>query len=158
MNDDSTTEPLIQIGADGVDVDAVVAAIRQRVQDKIDQGIYPDPDIARAERHNLSQLRDHDAFMDYYMSCLRQAAYVDINEFEIRERRSGPLAPLLVRFKKMIWKLLVFYTYRLWSQQNQVNGLLVAAVDGADRKHAEKVRKLEARIEQLEKALAAKSE
>ena len=76
-------ESLFQIGAEGVDADALVSEIRQAVEEKIAQGIYPDPDIARAERHNLAHLRDEDAFMDYYMNCLRQASHVDINEFEI---------------------------------------------------------------------------
>ena len=151
---ETTPQPLFEIGAEGIDVEAVVREIEQRVQEKIDLGQYPDPDVARAERFNLSNLHDHEAFMEYYMSCLRQAAHVDINEFEIRERRSGIFAPITVGLKKMIWKLLVFYTYRLWSQQNQVNGLLVAAVDGTDRKQVERIKKLEARIDSLEKALA----
>lgn len=148
-------ESLFQIGAEGVDADALVSEIRQAVEEKIAQGIYPDPDIARAERHNLAHLRDEDAFMDYYMNCLRQASHVDINEFEIRERRQGALAPMLVKLKKGIWKLLVFYTYRLWSQQNQVNGLLVAAVDGMDRKNVRKIQQLEARLAELERRVDA---
>ena len=155
--EESTKPPVFKIGAEGVDVEAVVRDIEERVQDKINTGQYPDKDIARAERFNLGNLRDHEAFMSYYMSCLHQVACVDINEFEIREYRRGLLAPLLVSLKKVIWKLLVFYTYRLWSQQNQVNGLLVAAVDGADRKHMDRIKKLEARIEALEKLLAEQS-
>ena len=42
---------------------------------------------------------------------------------EIYERRARFTKPLVV-LKRAIWKLLKFYTYRLWSQQNQVNGLL----------------------------------
>jgi hypothetical protein len=147
-------EPLFQIGAEGVDTEQVVRDIQRSVEEKIARGVYPDPDIARAERHNLAHLRDEDAFMDYYMNCLRQASHVDINDFEIRERRRGVLAPVLVRVKRGLWKLLVFYTYRLWSQQNQVNGLLVAAVDGMDRKNVRKIQALEARVAELERRLA----
>jgi hypothetical protein len=146
--------PLFEIGADGVDVERIVREIQQEVDEKIARGIYPDPAIARAERHNLKHLQSQDAFMDYYMNCLRQAAYIDINDFEIRERRGGPLAPLLIALKKVIWKLLVFYTYRLWSQQIQVNGLLVAAVDGMDRKNIRRIQQLEQRVAELETQLA----
>ncbi len=144
-------EPLFEIGAEGIDTEQIVREIQQAVDEKVEQGIYPDPAIARAERHNLQHLQNEDAFMDYYMNCLRQAAYVDINEFEIRERRQGFATPFLLKLKKTIWKLLVFYTYRLWSQQNQVNGLMVAAVDGMDRKNVRKIQALEARITELER-------
>ena len=145
------TDSIFQIGAEGIDTDRLVGEIQKSVEEKVRDGIYPDPEIARVERHNLKNLQTQDAFMDYYMNCLRQAAHVDINEFEIRERRSF-LAPALVAIKKVVWKLLVFYTYRLWSQQNQVNGLLVAAVDGMDRKNLRKIRDLEARVAALESA------
>jgi hypothetical protein len=75
---------------------------------------------------------------------------VDINDFEIRERRATALAPALVRFKQALWKSLKFYTYRLWSQQNMVNGLLVTGVEALDEKYQERIRKLEARVAELE--------
>jgi predicted Ser/Thr protein kinase len=146
------SEPIFQIGAEGIDTEQIVRDIQAAVQEKVEAGIYPDETVAKAERHNLQHLENQDEFMDYYMNCLRQAAYVDINEFEIRERR-GAFAPVLIALKKVIWKLLVFYTYRLWSQQNQVNGLVVAAVDGMDRKQGRKIQQLEARIAELEKKL-----
>jgi len=146
-------ESIFEIGAKGIDTEQIVRDIQSAVQEKIEAGIYPDASVAKAERHNLQHLQGQDAFMDYYMNCLRQSAYVDINEFEIQERRAA-FAPLLVRLKKIIWKLLVFYTYRLWSQQNQVNGLLVAAVDGMDRKSESKIQKLEERIAEVERRLA----
>jgi hypothetical protein len=74
---------------------------------------------------------------------------VDINDFEIREqRRFGNR--LLVAVKKIIWSLLKFYTYRLWSQQNQVNGLLLTAIEGLDDKYRNKIRDLETRVAELE--------
>jgi hypothetical protein len=77
--------------------------------------------------------------------------FVDINDFEIVERRPV-FGRLLVRLKRAIWKLLKFYTYRLWSQQNQVNGLLLAALEGLESSTQEKLRALEARLAELEKA------
>jgi len=112
--------------------------------------VYADARIARAERTNLVNLRNEEQFLGFYLQCLRDAVFVDISDFEIRERRRY-LAPLLIRLKKAIWGLLKFYTYRLWSQQNQVNGLLVTAIEGLDEKAEAKIKALEARIEQLEK-------
>jgi hypothetical protein len=76
--------------------------------------------------------------------------FVDISDFEIRERRRF-FATMLIRFKKVIWSLLKFYTYRLWSQQNQINGLIVTAIEGLDEKYAAKIKQLEERAAKLEK-------
>lgn len=143
------SEQNFQIGAEGIDVEAVVRELRASVQQKIDQGVYDDARIARAERTNLTHLRHSDDFVGFYLRCLRDAVFVDISDFEIRERRKI-LGPMLVALKKVIWNLLKFYTYRLWSQQNQVNGLLVTALEGMDEKYADRIHKLEQRVAELE--------
>lgn len=143
-------KPLFEVGAPGVDAERLVREIQAEVARKMEQGVYADARIARAERTNLVHLRNEEQFLGFYLQCLRDAVFVDISDFEIRERRRY-LAPLLVRFKKVIWGLLKFYTYRLWSQQNQVNGLLVTAIEGLDEKYAARIKALEARVAELEK-------
>ncbi len=88
--------------------------------------------------------------MEMYLVCLRQIVPVDINDFEILERRSR-FAPVSKAIKKVIWKMLKFYTYRLWSQQNQTNGVLLAAVETLDRRYRKDIAALKARIAELEK-------
>jgi len=141
-----------EIGAEGVDVERVMADIRETVQAKMQSGAYVGAQLARAERFNLVNLKKDENFFDFYMESLREAVSVDINDFDIRERRAV-FAPVLVRLKKTIWSLLKFYTYRLWSQQNQVNGLLLSAVEEADRKYRDKIKALEDRITKLESKL-----
>jgi len=143
------TEPLFQIGAEGVDVERLMAGIRETVAGKMERGVYRDVALAQAERTNLANLQNDEAFLRYYLDCLRNAVSIDINDFEIRERRRLG-AGLAVGFKKIIWKLLKFYTYRLWSQQNQVNGLLVTALEGLDEKYRNRLRELERRLAALE--------
>jgi hypothetical protein len=140
---------LFEIGADGVDTDRLVSEIREAVASKMQSGAYSGAQLARAERFNLANLKKDENFLDFYMESLREAVAVDINDFEIHERRRG-MGPLLIRFKQTIWKVLKFYTYRLWSQQNHVNGLLLSAAEEIDRKYREKVRSLEDRIAKLE--------
>lgn len=144
---------IVEIGAPGMDVEAVVREIEQRVERKAEQGSYADARVARAERFNLINLKNDEEFLGFFLRCLREAAVVDITDFEIREKRSA-LAPVLVRLKKTIWSLLKFYTYRLWSQQNSVNGLLVTGIESLDEKYRETLRRLEARVAELEKQLA----
>lgn len=145
---------VFEIRADGVDVAAVVARIQKAVDEKIAAGEYADARVAVAERANLAQLKNDEQFAGYYLQCLRDAVYVDISDFEIRERRAW-LAPILIRLKRAIWSLLKFYTYRLWSQQNQVNGLLVTGLQSVDDKYAERLRALEVRVAELERRLGA---
>ncbi len=146
----SMSKPEFEIGAAGVDAAKVVEEIRAAVAKKLEEGVYADARIARAERTNLPHLRNEEQFLGFYLKCLRDAVFVDISDFEIRERRRF-LAPLLIGLKRIIWSLLKFYTYRLWSQQNQVNGLLVTAIEGLDEKYAAKIKQLEAQIAELKK-------
>lgn len=143
------SEALFEIGADGVDVEALVERLRQRVEEKTARGVYADPRVARAERTNLANLRDDEHFLEFYLECLRDAVFVDISDFEIYERRAR-FSVLFVGLKRVLWKLLKFYTYRLWSQQNQVNGLLLSAIEGTEARYRDKIRELEARVQALE--------
>jgi hypothetical protein len=145
----SPENPAISIGADGIDAGAVVAQIQAEVARKRAAGAYDEARVARAERNNLLTLKDDASFMEQYLLCLRQIVAVDINDFEIIEKR-GRFAPALVRLKKAIWKLLKFYTFRLWSQQNQTNALLLAAVEIMETRHRREIAGLRERIAKLE--------
>ena len=145
----SPENPAISIGADGIDAGAVVAQVQAEVARKRAAGAYDEARVARAERNNLLTLKDDASFMEQYLLCLRQIVAVDINDFEIIEKR-GRFAPALVRLKKAIWKLLKFYTFRLWSQQNQTNALLLAAVEIMETRHRREIAGLRERIAKLE--------
>ena len=145
----SPENPAISIGADGIDAGAVVAQIQAEVARKRAAGAYDEARVARAERNNLLTLKDDASFMEQYLLCLRQIVAVDINDFEIIEKR-GRFAPALVRLKKTIWQLLKFYTFRLWSQQNQTNALLLAAVEIMETRHRREIAGLRERIAKLE--------
>ncbi len=144
------SEPsVLSIGAPGFNVDQLVADLQATADRKMADGVYADARVARAERTNLVNLRGSDDFITFYLTCLREAVFVDISDFEIRERRRG-FGPLLIALKKTLWKLLKFYTYRLWSQQNQVNGLIITALEGMEDQTASRMAALEKRIAELE--------
>ncbi len=147
------SEQLFQVGAPGIDVDKLVREIQETVDRKASEGVYADARIARAERANLINFKNDDEFLAFYLNSLREASVVDINDFEIRERRATAAAPLLVKLKKTIWSLLKFYTYRMWTQQNSINGLLVTGLESLHEKYDDKIKRLEARIAELEAKL-----
>lgn len=146
------SEPLFEIGAPGISVEKLVEDIRATVARKMEEGAYSDAAVARAEKNNLVHLKDNEAFFTFYIECLRDAVFVDINDFDIVERRRT-FAPALVLFKRALWSMLKFYTYRLWSQQNQINGLLLSATEELDNRYRARIRELEERIRQLEARL-----
>jgi len=152
MNQDDT----LQIRAEDVDAERIVAEIRETVRRKKAQGLYADPRVARAERLNLARPDSEDEFMETYLEALHAACLVDINDFPIEERRRW-LTPLLVPLKRMIWKLLKFYTYRMWTQQNQVNSLLATGIEAVFQNHERKLAELRERLEHLEGSDARKS-
>lgn len=156
----TTAEPIpdldgfFEIGVDDFDVSHIVESIRARVKDNMEKGLYADLNVARAERTNLANLKDEDEFLSFYMDCLRESCFVDINDFEIRERRLR-FGSLLVALKKTIWKLLKFYTYRLWSQQNQINGLFLSTIELTESRYRDKISRLEKRVAELEQQTAS---
>jgi hypothetical protein len=143
------TNPIFEIGADGIDTSRIVSKIQISVAEKMKNGSYADARIARAERANIANLKSEDDFLPFYLECLRDAVAVDINDFEIHERRAL-FSGLFITLKHVIWKMLKFYTYRLWSQQNQTNTLLLSAIENLEDRYKEKIRKLEERITKLE--------
>ncbi len=147
-----TTDSIFQMEATDVDAERIVREIQSAVDKKVQDGVYDDARIARSERLNLNNLRNEEQFLGFYLRCLRDAVFVNISDFEIHERRKG-LAPLLVAFKKAIWNVLKFYTYRLWSQQNEVNGLLVTAIETLDEKYTAKISELEDQVAALKAEL-----
>ncbi len=140
---------IFEIGAAGIDAEKLVEEIKATVDEKMKNGVYADIRIARAEKNNINNIKNDEDFMAFYLECLRDAVAVDINDFEIHEKRvlfSG----VLIDIKKLIWKLLKFYTYRLWSQQNQTNALLLSAIESVEERYRDRIDQLEKKINKLE--------
>lgn len=146
---EESTQVTFEIGADGVDTEAVVRDIRRSVEDKLAGGVYSEEDILRAERSNFAALRGDKDLSEFYLDLLAESACVDINDFEINEKRTV-LRVLLVPLKRLIWKLLRFYTFRLWSQQNEINALLLSAVEATEQKYDERIQSLEKTVARLQ--------
>lgn len=149
------TESIFKMESAGIDAKKIVADIQATVERRMNDGEYSDATVARAERANLDKLKNEEEFYAFYIECLRESVFVDIGDFDIVERRAN-FSRLLVALKSTIWKLLRFYTYRLWSQQNQVNGLLLSAVEGLDARYTDRIEKLEKKIADLEAERAGK--
>ena len=143
--------------ADVLDIDpsipnarAIVSDIAAEVADDIAAGRYDDARIGAAERGNLANIREEDEYLKFYLRCLHNGAVVDINDWEIADKRGGVAGKLLVKFKTVIWKLLKFYTFRMWSQQNQINSFFATAMETTCDRYEAKIHQLEKRVAELE--------
>ncbi len=143
---------MIHIAAPGVDTEAVIRDIHASVKQKAESGCYQSAGLGDPGRFAPLEFKDNAAFLAFYLENLRESAFVDIGDFEIVEKRPR-FRRLLVRTKQAIWSMLRFYTFRLWSQQNQINGLLLAAIEGIHDQKNERIAALEARINALEQAI-----
>jgi len=146
----------ITVTTKGVDAAALVASIREAVEKKAAAGVYDDARIARAERTNLLALQGDEEFTEFFVHSLRQSVFVDIGDMEIHEKRRF-CSGFFVKLKQTIWALLRFYTYRLWSQQNQTNGMLVTALEGLLERSKAREAELAKRIDELERRLDGKA-
>jgi len=142
---------MIKISAPGMDTEAIIRDLYSTVEKKKADGVYKAAGLDGAPLHAPLSFRDNESFLAFYIENLRENAFVDISDFEIIERRARFRKPLML-LKKLIWGLLRFYTYRLWSQQNQINGLLLAAVEGVHEQQVRKLASLETRIQAIEEA------
>jgi len=142
---------MIHINAPGIDTDAVIEGIHASVRKKTESGCYRAAGLQDTERLAPLAFGNNAAFLTFYLENLRENAFVDIGDFEIIEKRPR-FSRLLITFKRAIWSLLRFYTFRLWSQQNQVNGLLLAAIEGIHDQQKETIAALEKRLAALERA------
>jgi len=136
---------------ENINAQEIVAEVQKKVEQNMENGVYQDPTIAAAEKHRLINVKGIEDFTPYFMSCLKASINIDINDFEIVEKRSK-FGKTLVKFKTLIWKSLKFYTYRMWSQQNYVNSLLLSALETVEQNHRIQIDVLQKRIEELEKS------
>jgi len=136
---------IFEIGADGVDVKKVMAEIEERVARKREAGIYDRYDLSRIETLELSKIKSEAEYLDYLIRVIQQTWDIDVGDFPIYSK-GGVLGAPAAYLKKAVWKLLKFYTYRLFSQQKEFNCQLANAISS-----------LKSRIDELSERAAADS-
>lgn len=140
-----------------MDSDKLEQELRSEVSAKEASGAYSEGSAGKMSRADLQKIARDGNLLRTYLDAMRENAFVDITDFEISERRSF-MPGMLVRFKKFIWNMLRFYTYRLWSQQNEINGLLMSSLETMDNDAQDRIKELEQRVEALEKGQSRKDE
>ena len=141
----------VEIQTPGVDVENVMALIRERVEEKRRAGVYDRYNLSAIRSMELENLRSDEAYLDYYLKTIWRAADVDLGDFPIPSK-TRYVGGLVVALKKIIWKLLKFYTFRLFSQQKDFNVKMASIADGLNRKLDRRLAILEGKVEKLRPA------
>ncbi len=130
----------------GVDVERVMTEIRRRVEAKRARGIYRQSPLDEAghEEGNVF-LKKGNEYFDFYLKSLLLAAEIDISDFEIASKTPF-FGQAVVWLKRIIWKLMKFYTFRLFSQQKDFNARVAVVLQGMDRRYSRKLAELEEKI------------
>ncbi|MBN2143466.1 MAG: hypothetical protein JW774_02470 [Candidatus Aureabacteria bacterium] len=126
----------------------VMQEIREEIKTRQALGVYDHADLSRVLSLELKDMKGTDHALEYYLKAIRRSWAVDINDFDIPSK-GGTLTQQLVLLKKIIWKCLKFYTYRLFSQQREFNSQLSNTLIAMHKDYEKKIRELEKKIKML---------
>jgi len=131
---------------------ANVAELNQLIENSIEQkekqGIYTELDIAAITKVPFIDIKDEREFMSYYLNVIHKSWAIDINDFEIPQK-NGLLGKLELKLKQIIWKLLKFYTFRLFSQQIEFNSQIRNSLIAVQKEVSQKLSNVEEQLKQL---------
>lgn len=138
------------VAAKNVDIEAIMKDIKEKVKEKKQQGVYDKYNLDGLTIDDITQLKDEQDFLKYYIELIQHTCDIDIGDFEIPSK-GGIFGKPIAKFKRIVWVLMRFYTYRLFSQQKEFNFQLVNTLMSMNKKLEDKVGELTNRIDELGK-------
>jgi hypothetical protein len=124
---------IIEIGANGVDTDEIMRRIRERIEAKRKAGVYDRYNLTGITKLEVAEAKSEEDFLRYSLKMLQRTHEIDIADFPI-PNKGGPFGWLAVLVKKVLWYLLKFYTWRMWTQQREFNAQVVNTLRALNRK------------------------
>ena len=133
----------------GVDVEALMKRVRVRVDEKRKAGVYEKYNLDNLTALEFESLEDEKEFLRYYLRLIQSTCDINIGDFEI-VNKGGVFGRTVILLKKVIWKLLKFYTYRLFSQQKEFNCQTVNTIMSLQNKLEKDLEEIRLRLDRLE--------
>ena len=138
-------EQEFEVTAPALDAEAIVAEVRKRAAARRGAGGESvRPPAALDYEKNLKE----EDFLRYYLQVVERLGDVNYGDFEIVSK-GGPFGRLEVLLKKTIWKLMRFYTYRLFSQQREFDCQVAQAMVSQYRWSRKEIDRLSGEIAEL---------
>lgn len=129
----SSFEDTFSIRIERMDVEEIVRAVKERVEQKRAAGVYNKYNLVGITRLEIAQAKSEEDFLRYHLKSLRKSWEIDIGDFEIPSK-GGLLGRPAVWLKKVIWNLLRFYTFRMFTQQRDFNLQVVNTLQSLNAK------------------------
>ena len=146
MNHNSNNCAMFDTG--GVDVKAIMETIRKRVDEKKAAGVYDRYNLSGITKLEIADVKSDEDFLNYYLKVMQKSYELDIGEFDIPSK-GGLVGKPAVWLKKIIWSLLKFYTYRMFTQQREFNLQVVNTLKGLNRKIDRQHREIMEKLDQI---------
>jgi len=128
-----TNEQTFEIKTEGVDTGEIMRQVRERIERKRAAGVYDKYNLTGITKLDVAEAKSEEDFLRYSLKMLQRTHEIDIADFPI-PNKGGPLGWIEVIVKKVLWYLLKFYTWRMWTQQREFNAQLVNTLRALNRK------------------------
>jgi len=116
-----------EIKTPGVDVKKIMEDIQKQIDEKKEQGVYNQYNLDRVTKLEIENIKGDAEYLQWLLKVLNQSWDINIGDPQI-VNKGGMLGKPVLWLKKIIWQLLKFYTYRLFSQQKEFNSQVVMAI------------------------------
>jgi hypothetical protein len=137
-----------RIDAPALDAEALVREVRERVRRKEEEGGYEGYDTRGVTSLDYEKDLAEEDFLRYHLQVVERLSDVNYGDFDIVSK-GGPFGRAEVFLKKIIWKLLRFYTYRLFSQQREFDCQVAEALQSHYRWSRQEIDRLTREVEEL---------
>ena len=144
---------IFRIETPGIDLGEVLSRVRDRLAGRSGEMVADDLADAGGDAVKINPPEKKEEILDFYLKSIVDSSRIDINDFEI-PGEDTIFGRWEIRLKKLIWKLMKFYTFRLFSQQNDFNGRVALILQGINRKNSRRLEKLRQRVRALEERRA----
>ena len=131
----------MKITSNAVDVNKIMQEITDRVEKKKKAGVYEKYNLDNLITKDIQEIHTEKDFLNYYLELIQHTCDINIGDFEIPSK-GGIFGKPVAKFKRFVWVLLRFYTYRLFSQQKEFNFQLVNTIMSLNKR----VDELEAKL------------
>ena len=140
------------ITAPALDAEALAAEVRERVRKKKESGAYDDYDLSGIASLDYEKELSEEDFLRYYLQVVERLSDLNYGDFEIASK-GGRFGRAEVLLKKTIWKLLRFYTYRLFSQQREFDCQVAQALVSHYRWSRKEIDRLSGEIASIRRSI-----
>lgn len=132
-----------------IDLAAIDAEIRFKIRQRQELCVYDHFDMSKVTHYILRNIQNREEYLPLHLKAIANSWVLDINDFEILRKKGGITGLLEFISKKIIWKLMKFYTFRLFSQQREYNFQISNATLILEKKYNDKLAMLEEELKKL---------